>query len=84
MRTVGVLALQGDVREHVTTLENLGATARKVRREADLAGIDGLESFLLDDLSFGSDKLCNHSPGHIHTERTLQHNLVSVDFRCQW
>ena len=42
MRTVGVLALQGDVREHVTTLENLGATPRTVRREADLAGLDGL------------------------------------------
>ena len=42
MRTVGVLALQGDVREHVTTLENLGATPRKVRRAEDLVGIDGL------------------------------------------
>ena len=42
MRTVGVLALQGDVREHVTTLENLGATPRKVRGSEDLVGIDGL------------------------------------------
>ena len=42
MRDVGVLALQGDVREHVTTLENLGARAHLVRRESDLVGIDGL------------------------------------------
>ena len=42
MRHVGVLALQGDVREHVTTLENLGAAPRKVRQVSDLAGLDGL------------------------------------------
>jgi 5'-phosphate synthase pdxT subunit len=42
VRTVGVLALQGDVREHVATLENLGATWRKVRRAGDLDGLDGL------------------------------------------
>ncbi len=41
-RTVGVLALQGDVREHVATLENLGATPRTVRREGDLHGLDGI------------------------------------------
>jgi 5'-phosphate synthase pdxT subunit len=42
VRTVGVLALQGDVREHVATLENLGATSRKVRQASDLDGLDGL------------------------------------------
>ncbi len=42
MRRVGVLALQGDVREHVATLENLGASAVKVRRCEDLDGLDGL------------------------------------------
>ena len=42
MRSVGVLALQGDVREHVATLENLGATPRTVRRESDLHALDGL------------------------------------------
>ena len=42
MRIVGVLALQGDVREHVATLDNLGVSTRLVRREADLSGIDGL------------------------------------------
>jgi 5'-phosphate synthase pdxT subunit len=39
---VGVLALQGDVREHVRILENLGARAVPVRREAELAAVDGL------------------------------------------
>lgn len=42
MRQVGVLSLQGDVREHVATLENLGATPRRVRRVEDLSGLDGL------------------------------------------
>ncbi len=42
MRTVGVLALQGDVREHVATLDNLGATSRTVRHANDLQGLDGL------------------------------------------
>ena len=39
---VGVFALQGDVREHVTTLERLGATTRVVRRPVDLEGLDGI------------------------------------------
>ena len=42
MRRVGVLALQGDVREHFATLEKLGATPQKVRRVTDLDGLDGL------------------------------------------
>jgi len=42
VRRVGVLALQGDVREHAATLENLGATPVKVRRREDLTGLDGL------------------------------------------
>jgi 5'-phosphate synthase pdxT subunit len=41
-RHVGVLSLQGDVREHVATLENLGVVARRVRRVVDLDGIEGL------------------------------------------
>lgn len=40
--TLGVLALQGDVREHVSALASLGETARLVRRPADLAGLSGL------------------------------------------
>lgn len=39
---VGVLALQGDVREHLTVLTGLGAIARAVRRPEELAGVHGL------------------------------------------
>jgi len=39
---VGVLALQGDVREHVSALEHLGVTAVTVRTPEQLEGIDGL------------------------------------------
>ncbi len=40
--TVGVLALQGDVREHVRMLASLGVEATAVRRPAELAAVDGL------------------------------------------
>ena len=39
---VGVLALQGDVGEHVAALVELGAHAVEVRAPEDLSGIDGL------------------------------------------
>ena len=39
---VGVLALQGDVREHVAMLERLGAEAVQVRRPEELATVGGL------------------------------------------
>ncbi|SHG37934.1 pyridoxal 5'-phosphate synthase glutaminase subunit PdxT [Geodermatophilus nigrescens] len=39
---IGVLALQGDVREHLAVLGGLGADATPVRRPAELAGVDGL------------------------------------------
>jgi 5'-phosphate synthase pdxT subunit len=39
---VGVLALQGDVREHQRILTELGAHAPRVRTPDDLAGVDGL------------------------------------------
>ena len=39
---VGVLALQGDVREHLAVLAGLGADAVPVRRPAELAAVDGL------------------------------------------
>ena len=42
MVTIGVLALQGDVAEHVRALEASGARARVVRREPELDGVDGL------------------------------------------
>ena len=41
-RTVGVLALQGGVREHAELLLGLGASVRYLRTSADLAGPDGL------------------------------------------
>jgi 5'-phosphate synthase pdxT subunit len=39
---VGVLALQGDVREHAAALTACGARVRPVRRPEDLRGLDGL------------------------------------------
>jgi 5'-phosphate synthase pdxT subunit len=39
---IGVLALQGDVREHVRALEDAGADARPVRRLAEIEAVDGL------------------------------------------
>lgn len=41
MRTVGILALQGGVREHQRLLEQLGARVVLVRQPGDLAGPDG-------------------------------------------
>ncbi len=54
--TVGVLALQGDVREHVAVLGGLGADVRLVRRPEELAAVAGLvipggESSVIDKLS---------------------------------
>jgi 5'-phosphate synthase pdxT subunit len=40
--SIGVFALQGDVREHLTTLTRLGADAFGVRRPEELARCDGL------------------------------------------
>ncbi|WP_372983515.1 pyridoxal 5'-phosphate synthase glutaminase subunit PdxT [Microbacterium sp.] len=53
---VGVLALQGDVREHAALLEGLGAEVALVRRPEELASVDGLvipggESSVIDKLS---------------------------------
>lgn len=53
---VGVLALQGDVREHVAALERSGASVRRVRRPEELEGLDGLvvpggESTTIDRLA---------------------------------
>jgi 5'-phosphate synthase pdxT subunit len=42
MPTVGVLALQGDVREHLVALESLGCLPHAVRRPAELESCDGL------------------------------------------
>ncbi|WP_034508895.1 pyridoxal 5'-phosphate synthase glutaminase subunit PdxT [Blastococcus sp. URHD0036] len=40
--TIGVLALQGDVREHLAALAAEGADAVPVRRPEELAAVDGL------------------------------------------
>lgn len=53
---VGVLALQGDVREHLAVLTRLGAEAVPVRREAELDAVAGLvipggESSVMDKLA---------------------------------
>ena len=42
MAVIGVLALQGDVREHVRALEDAGATAKPVRRLHEIESADGL------------------------------------------
>ena len=39
---VGVLALQGDVREHLAALRSVGADARPIRRATELDDIDGI------------------------------------------
>lgn len=53
---VGVLALQGDVREHVRVLSGLGAEVTLVRRPDELAAVGGLvlpggESSVIDKLA---------------------------------
>jgi len=53
---VGVLALQGDVSEHVRALEAVGARATTVRRPTELAAVDALvvpggESTTMDKLA---------------------------------
>jgi 5'-phosphate synthase pdxT subunit len=39
---IGVLALQGDVREHLAALSSLGAVGVPIRRASELADLDGL------------------------------------------
>ena len=40
--TIGVLALQGDVHEHLVVLNRVGARGRRVRHRAHLDGLDGI------------------------------------------
>ena len=42
MGDIGIVALQGDVREHAHLIRSLGWNAREVRRPADLLELDGL------------------------------------------
>jgi pyridoxal 5'-phosphate synthase pdxT subunit len=39
---IGVLALQGDIREHIAVLQSLGAQPVRVRRSSELDGVAGL------------------------------------------
>ncbi|HEX4698369.1 MAG TPA: pyridoxal 5'-phosphate synthase glutaminase subunit PdxT [Actinomycetes bacterium] len=53
--TIGVLALQGDVREHLLALARAGAQGRPVRRPEELVDLDGMvlpggESTTMDKL----------------------------------
>lgn len=55
MTTIGVLALQGDVREHEAALARVGVETLKVRRLAELDAVDGIvipggESTTIDKL----------------------------------
>jgi 5'-phosphate synthase pdxT subunit len=71
---VGVLALQGDVREHIQSLLNCGVDAVAVRREAEIQAVDALvlpggESTTIAQLSevFGvyqliKDRIANGMP----------------------
>ena len=57
---VGILALQGGVREHVNTCESLGAQVTIVRRPRELAQVEALvlpggESSMIDKLSRAFD-----------------------------
>ena len=54
--TIGILALQGDVREHAAALRACGAEPRSVRRASELDGLAGIvipggESTTIDKLS---------------------------------
>jgi 5'-phosphate synthase pdxT subunit len=54
--TIGILALQGDVREHAAALMACGVDPRPVRRRAELAGLAGIvipggESTTIDKLA---------------------------------
>lgn len=56
MTTIGVLALQGDFREHIRAVEDLGVSTVSVRRPQEIPGLDGLiipggESTAIDKLS---------------------------------
>ena len=66
---IGVLALQGDVREHVEAIRKAGGTAVPVKTREEIAGVDGLiipggESTTVGKLlaRFGLMELVQHFP----------------------
>ncbi len=44
---IGVLDLQGDVREHLAALEDVGCGGRRVKSLSDLDGIDGIDGLIM-------------------------------------
>ena len=42
LKSVGVLALQGDYERHITALKSLGIATKPVRTSSDLSSVDGL------------------------------------------
>lgn len=57
---VGVLAVQGDVREHIRVIESLGGSASPIRRASELVDVEGLiipggESTTMDKLTRAFD-----------------------------
>lgn len=61
--TVGVLALQGDVREHLRSIEKCGARPVTVKHKEDLADLDGL--VLPGGESTAIAILLSHEPGFL-------------------
>lgn len=42
MKSIGVLALQGDYEKHIITLKSIGVATKIVRTSSDFSGVDGL------------------------------------------
>lgn len=42
MKSIGVLALQGDYEKHIITLRSIGVATKIVRTSSDFSGVDGL------------------------------------------
>jgi pyridoxal 5'-phosphate synthase pdxT subunit len=69
---IGVLAVQGNVREHVSVLRRLGAEAIEVRKPEELAGLAGLvipggesTTFMRLMRLYGLDEAIRHFPGPV-------------------
>ena len=69
---IGVLAVQGNVREHVRALEGLGAEAVEVRKPDELSGLDGLvipggesTTFMRLMRLYGLDEAVRRFPGPV-------------------
>jgi 5'-phosphate synthase pdxT subunit len=72
MKTVGVLALQGDFAEHIKAIEECGARAVPIRWSHELAQVDGL--VIPGGESTAIDKLTGDNPDPIFD--TIQNRIV--------